>query len=185
MPDQRLSNAINQLPRESVPGGGGAWKLLYFMSFVFLVFLLTYVGLTFGYKNFLEARIDTTTKKLGTLVATDPTLGKQDEFLAFQTQLINLKNVLDTHSSPSKILKLLEAHTNARVQYTNLTFSVPDRRVEVQGIAPTYDILAEQLQAFANMKELTRYEMGNARIKEGGAVNFSANLFLNATSLGL
>ncbi len=185
MPDQRLANTVNRMPREAIPGGGGAWRLLYFMGFVFLVFLLTYVGLAFGYKNFLEARIDTTTKELEALATTDPTLGKQDEFLAFQSQLINLKKVLDAPPTPSKILKLLEARTHTRVQYTNFTFSIPDRRVEVQGTASSYDVLAEQLQAFAGMPELTRYEMGNARVKEGGSVSFSVNLFLNPSLLNL
>jgi hypothetical protein len=179
MADERIANALNRMPKESLPTSGGPWKLLYFMGMVFLVFLLTYIGLAFGYSNFLKARIATTTKNIEALVAEDPTAGKQEEFLAFQAQLINLKGVLDKHGSTTKVLKLLEAHTNSRIQYTGLNFSFADKKVEVQGIAPSFEILAEQLQAYATTKEIVRQELGNSRVKEGGAVNFTVVLYLS------
>ncbi len=183
MPNAQIGNPLNRSLRESVPGGGGAWKLLYFMSFVFFVFLLTYVGLTFGYKNFLMARIDTVSHDIEALAATNPAPGKQDEFLAFQSQLISLKGILDKRQSPLKVLTLLETHTNADVYYTNFSLSVPERRLEVQGVAPSYDVLAGQLQAYGAMKEVQRYEVGNARVKEGGKVSFSAILYMDPSAI--
>jgi len=185
MPDQRMPNGMNRLTRDSLPGSGGAWKLFYFMLFVFFVFILTYVGLVFGYKNFLKARIQTTSQEIESLVATDPIHGKQDEFLTFQSQLISLKSLLDKRGSSLKVLKLLENRTTPKIYYTNLSFSLSERRVELQGNAPSYETFAEQLAAYAQMKEVERYEVGTARVKEAGRVNFTVVLYFTAQALAI
>mgnify|MGYP001589610329 CR=1 FL=1 len=80
---------------------------MFFMGFVFLAFLLVYLGLSFGYRPFLTARIAAIDADLEALAATDPTAGKQDEFLAFQAQLINLRNILSGRTDASNILQLI------------------------------------------------------------------------------
>lgn len=147
------------------------------MGFVFMVFLASYFALVFGYKNFVQSQIAKREKELADLASAVPK-AEQDEFLKFQYQVINLQKILGKHTGFSKILALLEANTNTQVFYKGLDVNINERRANINLVAQSYEVLAQQIQTFAKMPEVTRYEMTEARLAEGGRVQSAVSLFL-------
>jgi len=178
MPEIRTTNIGGRLSQERVPAGGGAWRLLLFMAFVFGVFLLSYLGLVIGYKAYVKAQIQERDQEIADLAAQVPK-EEQDEFLKFQFQLMNLQNILNKHIIVSKLLPLIEANTNAQVFYSSLEVSSAEGRVNLAGTALNFDVVAQQLAAYQRLPEVVRYQMTNAREIAGGRVSFDAALFLS------
>lgn len=178
MPETRTTNIGGRLSEEKVPAGGGAWRLLLFMAFVLGVFLLSYLGLVFGYKAYVKAQIEKRDQEIDSLAAQVPK-EEQDEFLKFQFQLANLQNILNKHVVVSKLLPLIEANTNSQVFYTSLDVNTFESRVDLEATAVSFDVVAQQLSAYQRLPEVLRYQMTNARKIEGGRVSFDLTLFLS------
>ena len=159
---------------------GGAWRLMSFMLFVFAVFLLSYVGLTFGYGKFLEAQIDEVKGEISSL-ADLVSKEDQDSFLKFQFQLINLQSLLAAHTLSARFFSILEANTNRHVRYQNPGLDVRDGRATIRGIAPSFAVLAEQLAAYDRLPEIARYQVTNSQAAENGLVTFNVTLFFSPT----
>lgn len=170
-------NKLNErIDKESV-APSGAWRLLSFMLFVFVVLLLSYFGLVLGYKNFVIAQIEKKDSELAALAEQVPK-AEQDEFLKFQYQIINLKNLLNNHVAATKLLPFLEANTHTQVSYSGLDVNIAESRVSFQAEAQSYEVLAQQLSAYSRAPEILRYRMTSARVQEGGRVQFDMALFL-------
>ena len=177
MPQTILTNVGGRVSKEPVPSGGGAWRLLTFMIFVLAVFLLSYFGLIFGYKNFVEAQIIKKDQELEELANQVPK-EEQEEFLKFQYQIINLQSLLNKHVIASKVLPLIEANTNSQVYFSGFDIGVSAGRLNLQAVVPSYDVLAQQLAVFERLPAVMRYQISNARTAEGGRVQFDVSLFL-------
>lgn len=178
MPQVTTTNIQGRLGREVIPAPRGAWRLLSFMVFVFAVFVLSYLGLVFGYQKFLEAQIADTTKKLADLASQIPK-EQQDAYLKFQYQLVNLEKLLNNHVIISRLLPLLEANTNQSVSMTALEVNAADHRIDIQGVARSYDVFASQLEAFEELPSVLRYQIASTKLKEAGKVEFTVSVILN------
>ncbi len=178
MPQAMTNNIEGRLGKELMPAPRGAWRLLSFMVFVFAVFVLSYLGLAFGYRKFLAAQINQTKQALADLASQIPK-EQQDVYLKFQYQLTNLKKLLDSHVIVANLLPLLEANTNQSVSISTLEVSAADHKLNLKGLARSYDILASQLQAFEELPQVARYQITSAKLGEGGKVEFTAVLTLN------
>lgn len=171
------TNIGGRVTKEKVSITGGAWRLLSFMIFVFSVFFMSYLGLTLGYRTYLEAQINKKDQELNDL-ASQVSKEKQDEFLRLAFQLINLKDVLSKHVAARKILPFLEDTVNSVVFYRNLDLDVSTGRASFRAAAPSYEVLAEQLAAYQSQSQIARYQVTSARIGEGGKIDFNMVLYL-------
>ncbi len=175
------SNSVgNRLSAEKPIDTGNAWRLMFFMLFVFLVFLVSYLGLAVGYRSYLKAQIEKTDQELAALAAR-VSEDQQDAFLKFQYQLFNLRSLLARHVIASRVFPFLEVNTNQRVQYTNFELNVPDSRLDLRGSAQSYAVLAEELAAYERAPQVLRYQIANSQVGEGGRVTFEVALFLDST----
>ncbi len=175
LPQSDVQSRLNQ---ERSPGAGVAWRLLLFLLFVFGVFFLSYFGLAFGYKAFIASQIEKRDADLEAL-AGEVSQGQQDQYLAFQFQLINLKTLLARHVAPSKIFSLLEQNTNQRAYYRGIDLSVAENRVRVQLVAQSYEVLAQQLATYERMPGVMRYQLDGSQLAEGGRVSAGVVLFFD------
>src|SRR3989344_1549448 len=171
------SNYSNNQKKERARSGGSGLRLLSFMVFVFVVVFLSYFGLIFGYKNFVASQIEKRDKEIADL-ATQVPKTELDEYLSFRFQLINLDKLLKDHVIASKVLPLLEANANQKVYYSEMNFQVKERRINLEGVAQSYEAVAEQFATLQRLKEIARYETNVAKSIEGGRVQFNASLFL-------
>jgi septal ring factor EnvC (AmiA/AmiB activator) len=165
------------LDREKNPPQG-AWRLMILMFIILLVFFLTYFGLEFGYKAYLNAQIIKIDNDIAALSAEIPK-DEQAEFLQFQYQLINLRNLLRDHIMSTRVMPLIEANTNQGIYYSDFRLEVESGQIRITGIAQSFDRLAEQLEAYSRMQGVLRYQIGNSSLSEGNRVDFNVTLFLD------
>ncbi len=171
-PNPNLNNQI-LTAREKVPSGVPQ-RFLTFSALVFLSVLLIYFGLTFGYAPFLKGEIKDAKAKvdeLGRKISAED----QKELTSLYSQIVNIERLLSSHVFGSRIFDFLEENTAPQVTYLKTDLSVPDRRVELDGVAATYDELVRQLAALEQAPEVERLNLESAELS-GGVVRFKVNL---------
>jgi len=152
------------------------WRVLLFSFLLFLITIIGYFGLAFGYKPFLNSKIIEKDQEIAALAQTIPTADQQT-LVKFYSQLGNLQEVLRTHIFGSKILPILEKYTNKQVYYKSFNLNIVSSELILEGVAQSYEILAQQLEAYKQAPEVERFVVNQAETQAGKA-NFKATLFL-------
>src|SRR3989344_5893547 len=152
------------------------WRLFVASLIALIVAVLYYVGLAFGYRTYLNSGIEKKDAEIAELAASIP---KEDQvrLMRFYNQIQSLKNLLDKHVINSKILSLLEKNTSKKVFYNKLDLDVAQRSLNLDGIAESYQILAQQLEAFKQAPEIERFLINNSQFNQG-VVRFSVTVVL-------
>lgn len=164
------------------PPVGWPWRLFLFSILVLAAAVVVYLGLDFGYKTYLNAQINSKDDAIAELAkAVSPEENKQ--FVGFYSQLANLQTLLDEHVFVSRLLPLLENNTNRLVYYDSVSFTLKDKRLVLGGVAASYEILAQQLEALNRAPEIERVLINESR-RDGGRVLFQVSLFLEPTLFG-
>lgn len=161
---------------------GWPWRFFLFSILIAATACVVSLGLSFGYKPFLEsnlARQDANITELGKVVSQS----QQDEFIRFYSQLANLEGVLKRHVTASPFFGFLEGRTNAEVAFTSLEARVPERKVVLEGVARDYATLAEQLQAFSTAPEVAGMIVNDSSASDG-RVRFRLTLTLAPVLFG-
>ena len=154
------------------------WRLFVASLIALIVAVLYYVGLAFGYRTYLNSGIEKKDAEIAELAASIP---KEDQvrLMRFYNQIQSLKNLLDKHVINSKILSLLEKNTNKKVFYNKLDLDVAQRSLNLDGIAESYQILAQQLEAFKQAPEVERFLINNSQFNQG-VVRFNLTVVLKS-----
>ena len=174
MPPQypSLNNQI-LTEQERLPSGVPQ-RFLIFSIFVFLLALLSYLGLAFGYAPFLRGGIEDAKAKIDELnrriSASD-----QEELTRLYSQISNIEKLLSSHILASRIFTFLETNTAPQVTYLGADLSVPDRRLTLDGAAASYEELVRQLAAYEKAQEVERLNLESAEAV-GSVVRFKVNL---------
>ena len=90
-----------------------------------------------------------------------------------------MKNLLDQHVVSSKILPLIEKNTNKKIFYNKLDLDVAQRSLNLDGIAESYQILAQQLEAFKQTPGVERFLLNNSQFNQG-VVRFNVTVVLKS-----
>ncbi len=155
---------------------GWPWRLLLFSLLVLVTVAVLYVGLDFGYKIYLNAQIrarDAAIDKLSQSIPKE----EQDKFINFYSQLANLRYLLDSHIITSRIFPFLEANTNRLVYYNFVDMKLKESRLDLEGVAQSYGIFSQQLEAFSRAAEVERLVVSESQ-SINGAVKFRLYLIL-------
>lgn len=163
--DQRPQNLESLLSPEKL-SVGLPWKLFIFAVILFGTVLAAYFGLLFGYKPFLNSRIDDVNQKIQNLAQSIPAEDQKD-FLLFYSQVVNLKNLLSKHVIATKLFPFLERNTNKRVAFNVAAVDAIRKELVLEGIAESYSILAEQLQALNQSTEVKEYLLNQSQLSDG------------------
>lgn len=172
---QYTKNVMEQFGGEKTTVGW-SWRLLVFMSVLFGITLLTYVGMAFGYRPLLQneiAALDVRTKSLNQIINEND----QKNLEKFYSQLVNLRALLGGHVRGSNLLTLLERNTNQNIFYTKALFTSSDGQLELEGVARNYDELVKQTEAYRQINELERFFLIESQAIEGGGIRFKLKLF--------
>lgn len=164
MPDD---HKIEQLLAPEESALGWPWKMFLTMATLFGVVSAGYLGLAFGYRPYLEGKIADVKKDIDDLAKSLP-LDEQQKFLKFYSQIVNVKALLGSHTTLTKLFDFLEKNTNTRVTYENVHFDASRRELAIDGVADSYARLAEQLQAFGQAtNSVERYIVSQSRVVDG------------------
>ena len=145
---------------------GWPWRFLMFSVLVVSTVGVGCFGIAFGYKPFLDSRLNLQETELVGLGKIIP-VKQQDEFVRFYSQLANLQNLLTTHAYVSPLFGLLESRTNGAVSYTTMEMRVPDRKMVLEGLSSNYKSFAEQLQSFTEAPEVASVIVNDSNALEG------------------
>ena len=174
-------NSYERLPNEPQQTGGLPWRLFTFSIFLFILACGVYLGLKFGYTPILNSRVEQLDTDLEGLVSkiseTDRT-----NFTNLYSQLVNLQGVLAKHLMPSVVFPVLESNTHASVYYTTFELNAAERRLSLEGFARSYEVLAQQLEAWAKVAVVSKSYITESQASAGQVhfrmvLNFKPSFF--------
>jgi len=158
---------------------GWPWRLLSFAIIVFGLTAATYLGMSFGYKPYLNSRIKELDSRITNLTQQiDAT--QQENLISFYSQLVNVKELLNSHPAISKIFDFLEKNVHNQVYYVFLNLSLNEKSIKIEGIAPDYHTLVKQLELFQRAPEIEKLFLEDSRALEGGETRFSIRLIFKS-----
>ncbi|MEK7114653.1 MAG: hypothetical protein AAB832_01165 [Patescibacteria group bacterium] len=162
---------------------GWPWRLLLFTAVVFGTVVFLYFGVVFGYKPFLNSRAKGLDKEIASL--TD-SIGEeqQKDFISFYSQLVNIQNLLANHAAASKLFDFLEKNTHQQVNYLSLNLSLTEKNLKLDGNAPDYKVLVQQLELFRRAPEINQVFLEDSKLGEGN-IRFSIRLMFKEELMGL
>ena len=137
-----------------------------FMVLVFGTVLASYLGLTLGYKPYLTSQLESIKADIDNLAQAVPA-EEQKSFFAFYSKIINLRYLLAAHSALSAMFPFVEQNTNKKVYYESVDVNVEKREITLDGIAETYAILSEQLEAFNQSRDVSAYTLTQSQLADG------------------
>jgi energy-coupling factor transporter transmembrane protein EcfT len=162
---------------ESIPVGF-PWRLFTFSLILFLFSVFVFFGLKFGYVSYLTSETNALDKKiqdLGNRVSAED----QARFIAFYSQLANLKKILDNHGFSGNIFSFLEKNTLGQVYYNDAGFSGPDGELTLKGFAASSETLVSQLAIFDKAPEVAKVVLNQTNTDQRG-VTFALTLTFRA-----
>lgn len=147
-------------------GAGLPWKIFIFALILFGTIVGSYLGLTVGYRPYLDSRIGVVQAEIDALAQSIP-VDEQTNFLRFYSQIVNLKTLLDSHIVFARFFPFLEKNTNQQVAYEVATLITDKGEMVLEGVAQSYGVLAEQLEAMNQSLEVKDYILNQSQIAEG------------------
>ncbi len=153
------------------------WRSFTVAATIFILIFISYAGLTFGYKPFLEASITDLEKKTQELDNRAPDSEKESGFITFYSQVTNIKKLLDGHKSVAGVLDFLETRTLPNVAWESIKVSSGDRLMLLNGVAKDYEASAQQFNLFETSGLSTRLNIGNVKYTDSG-IRFDAKMTL-------
>lgn len=152
---------------------GLPWRLLTIAFLTFGITLAIYLGMAFGFRPFLNNQIENINIELDQL-ANSISEDQAQGFLIFYSQMVNIDKTLKSRGSASKTFDFLEKNTLKSVYYNNMNVDYPNRIVRLEGRAPDFEILAQQMGVLKNSPEIEKITLSNASLSEDrtGGVRF-------------
>ena len=172
-----LTNNLTQKFDQQRPPIGLPWKLFLFSIVIFSLTVVAYFGLRFGYSYYLNAQLVTVENQIADLAKQIPK-DQQDAYFRFYSQTVNLQTLLSQHVLTSKIFPLIEANTNQGTFYSRFALDVAGKKLALEGSARSYDVLAQQLEAFRQVSTIQDSTIGESKLGDG-RVTFRATLNLD------
>ncbi|TSC75254.1 MAG: hypothetical protein G01um101433_937 [Parcubacteria group bacterium Gr01-1014_33] len=105
------------------------------------------------------------------------------QITTLEKRLKNMRELLNGHTAVSNIFQMLEADTHPRVQFNNFSFSAAGRRVDMDGLAASYTVIAQQVSIFEQEPQIERVEFGGLSATKDNFINFKISLIIRPSLL--
>lgn len=171
---------IDQLRRSTTRTPGWSSRLLMFSGTVLFVMVLTFFGLQFGYKPYLQAQIDQYQKEVEDFDRKIPAT-TQNQIVLFYSQLANIKTLLGNHTLTSRLFEFFEAKTVPTVSYEKLSLNVQTREVELTGRAGSFQDFGVQLGVFQDEPRVQKVVVKSLAASTAGGWSFNVVLTVDQT----
>lgn len=159
--------------RKRPSSSGTMWRLLMFSFVIFFGVIASYVGIEFGYKNFLENQKDKASNEASSLI-TGVSKEQQMAVVNFYSRLSNMKGLLDNHLYFSNFLDFLENKTSPNVYLEDVSFFVKENKVKANGVARTFLDLSRQMEGWSKAEGVSEVVLDSSKSIGGGRVSFTA-----------
>ncbi len=155
------------------------WRVLILTLVIFIFSVLIYFGMIFGYKPYLKSQTRNLEQKISVLnQSIDET--QQKQIVTFFSQMVNIQSLLSGHKYFSSIFDFIEKNTHQKITYSDLKFNVSEMDIKIEGTAPSYDLLVNQLAVYNQAPEVKKVSLDSSSAQEGSnEVRFSVRLILD------
>lgn len=176
------AQAIEKIVREPSDTQGAYKRLLLLTISIFIIVVIVYAGLAFGYKAYLASSVS---KLEAQIAASANTVSAEDEASigTFYSQLVNLRTVLGTHRSVSRIFALLERTVAPNVYYTKISLNTSTNELTLSGAARGLADIAAQAALFEKQSEVDHVNFSNGGVSTGQPWQFTMSVFLKSDVL--
>jgi hypothetical protein len=157
---------------------GWLTKFIRFGVIVFILVLILYFALDYGYLRILDKRIADVENNIQALEKEIPAQDRE-EVSVFYSQLVNLRKLLENHVYSSNIFQRLELITHPQVSFTNFDYDFDENRLKLEGYGVSLPVLAEQLLSFQRTADFRKITISDVRKTSIGRINFSLEVFFN------
>lgn len=164
---------------------GGGMGLFFLLALLVFAMSLLAAGAAFGYTQVLDNRITSKDKDLREAEGAFDAASIQ-ELLRLDTRMIQTKNLLDSHVSPSAVFGFLSQITLQRVQYNSFDLQIqPDggASVALGGVADSFQSVALQSDQYSASKVLRDVIISGFGVADSGKVNFTVNATVDPSVL--
>lgn len=158
--------AIEQLSQRAPRSPAWFGQLMMFGGTLFFVAVAIYIGIIFGYKPYLNHRVDSLNQQIATFAQQVPA-EQQAEIATFYSQLVNLKGLLNKHVAMTSFFAWLEQVTLPSVQIQKLNVSGNNRQASITGVARTVTDIASQLAVLESQPGVERINLKNVTNANG------------------
>jgi len=169
---------IEKLAKSPSESQGSYRQLLMLAGTLLFISVVLYAGLTFGYAPYIENQIVSVGEKSRALDEKVPK-EKQDQLIAFYSQISNLSTLLGKHPNTIKIFGWLEANTQPNIYFSKLSFNLSTYQLSLIGVGKTPLDIAEQINIFEKTSEVSRVNFNNITSMTGGNWQFNVSIFLD------
>jgi hypothetical protein len=175
-------NVAAQFVKNTDRSVGWPWKLMLFSLLLFALAVVLYGGAIFGYIPYLKSQISELDNNISQLKR-DIDSETRSRFLDLYSQISGIQKLLKEHVKTSRLFALLEANTNTKVKYDRVRINTDQLKIDIDGSAATYEHLAQQLEAFRRNPNISRINLKESHVGEGGMIAFSLTLSLTPSAI--
>ena len=157
-------------------------SIFFYVSFLlFLVTAASYGGIYFLNKSQLMAQDDL--EKEIKLKEEELRPELLNQIFLLETRLKNMRRLLSGHVRISNVLKFLENNTHPQVGFASFNFSADSRKVDLNGEAASYAVLAEQVGILERNREVEKVEFGGLSLGADNRPGFRLTVVVKPTLL--
>ncbi len=175
------TNIQEQFVETAMPVGL-PWRIMIFSGVILGLAIFFAVGLKLGYEKYLDDQLSRITNNINALSSS--VKDKQQEYVGFYSQIVNIKSVLEKRSITANIFPFLETNTIASVYYTEAEMTSVSQTLSVKGFARSLNDLSQQIAIVEkDIKDVSNVVLDGVTIQPGG-VSFSLSIHFTNAFLG-
>lgn len=164
-----------KLSREPQVKGGLPSKLLMFSVSIFIITLVVYLGMIFGYEPYLNAQLDKLNNQIS-VASSQISPSDQSQLVGYISQISNVKALLDNHVTASALLNYLEKNIDTNVYFNRLYLTTFNDQAQLSGMAQTMNDLVGQLAIWQSSPSITEVDFNQISAASQGGFSFGATL---------
>lgn len=143
-------------------------QLILFSGTIFVVSMIVFGGLEFGYKPYLTKQLDALDAKIEETAKSIPA-ERQEKLISFYSQIENAKTAMDSRFAVFPVFRWLEENMLVGTTIAKLSIFGQKRTVNVSGYTKTLPGLYSQIQQFQSQKNVKKVSFSNtSQIPTGG-----------------
>jgi len=136
--------AVEQLSQRAPRSPAWFGQLMMFAGTLFFIAAALYIGITFGYKPYLNNRVEALNERIATFAQQVPA-DEQEKIAGFYSQLVNLRTLLGKHVAMTEFFSWLERSTLPTIQITKASVNMNNRQGTITGVSRSVQDIAAQL----------------------------------------
>ncbi|KKQ23205.1 hypothetical protein A2999_00325 [Candidatus Wolfebacteria bacterium RIFCSPLOWO2_01_FULL_38_11] len=146
---------------------GWPWRLLVLMTIIFILAVVVYFGMMFGFKPYLNSQIKNLEQKISNL-SQSVDEDQQEKIIGLYSQFTNIKNLFEKRKSIGDFFNFIENNTYSNVNYKSLSLNLSEREVKIEGTAPNYETLVKQLTLMEKTDAVEKVFLENSSLSDLG-----------------